>query len=75
LTVPSLLGDDVHTLTLSDGRVIRFWNVVPLYAEEMQLKLQQGAQALFDRFKELGITEVIDPKRTNVSEKPKWWRF
>jgi len=75
LTIPSLLGEDVHTLTLTDGRVVRFWNVVPLYAEEMDLKLQQGTQTLLDRFKRQGITDLIDPKRINVAAKPKWWRL
>ena len=54
---------------MSDGRVIRFWSLVPVYREEMDLKLKQGADALLERFDNAGITELVDPVRPNVAKK------
>ena len=76
LSVPSMLGDEVHRLGLADGRVVRFWSVVPVYKEEMDLKLEKGADALFERFDEVGVTDLIDPDRPNVAAATrKWWQF
>jgi len=70
-----MLGDEAHRLALPDGRTVRFWSVVPVYKEEMELKLEKGADALFERFDEAGITDVVDPDRPNVAATRKWWQF
>jgi hypothetical protein len=49
------------------GREIHFLVAVPLYWEELQLKLREGTQALLDAFALHGITDVIDPLRQNVA--------
>ena len=40
--------------------------VVPVYKEEMDFKLREGAEKLQDLFVEKGITELVDPRRTNA---------
>lgn len=72
---PLLLGDDVHRLTLADGRVVRFWSVVPLYVAEMEFKLRKGADALLERLDEAGVTDLVDPTRPNVAARRSWWPF
>ena len=49
------------------GREIHFLVVVPLYWEELQLKLRQGTQALLRAFAAHGVTDLIDPNRTNAA--------
>lgn len=61
--------------SLSDGQKVGFLQLIPLYAEEVQFKLDHGVRALLDRM--LGIDHVVCPYRLNtcapdiLSEKPK----
>ena len=43
--------------------------VVPLYPEEMALKLKDGSDALLDRFDAKGIGDIIALDRVNVAKK------
>jgi len=45
--------------------------VYPLYPEEMQLKLDHGADALLDRLEQRGITDFVEPGRPNVAKRRK----
>jgi len=49
------------------GRKIHFLVAVPLYWEELQLKLREGTQALLAAFAAHDVTDCIDPHRTNVA--------
>jgi hypothetical protein len=40
---------------------------MPLYQEELELKLREGTEALLEAFDAHGITDRIDPHRTNVA--------
>lgn len=60
--------EDFLTLTAKDGTQINFYALIPLYKEEMDLKLEQGTDALLDLFDETGITELIDIDRPNVTK-------
>lgn len=67
--VPSLLvPEDFFELKLR-ARTIAFFGVVPLYKEEMQLKVEQGAAALFSKLIDAGIKDLVDPDRRNVAKK------
>ena len=61
--------EDFATLHVSDDKVINFYNLFPLYREEMQYKLDEGLEKLIDRFDEADISEVINPTRPNVCKK------
>ena len=69
LLEPSLVPNQFKHLTTKDGSKIWFFAAVPVYKEEMALKISEGAQKLERRFKELGVTELVDPKRINVAAK------
>lgn len=64
------LGEAFMHVDAGDDRV-HMLAVYPLYAEELQLKLDRGAEELFDRLEAEGITDVVSPGRCNVAKGPK----
>lgn len=66
---PITTPDGFDTLQLDDGRTIAFMSIVPLYPEEMDLKLKKDAEALLDRLEAKHILDVIVPGRVNVARK------
>jgi hypothetical protein len=57
---------DFWSLLTPDGFRIGFFAVVPLYAEELDFKLRAGVDSLGARLNEHGISDVVDPQRSNV---------
>jgi len=57
------------TLKLADGRLINFLAIIPIYAEEMQLKLNKGTDVLAGKLASLPLTELMNPSRKNVAVK------
>lgn len=49
-----------------DGRPISFLSVIPLYADELQFKLDKGTDALLDLLDKAGVNELLDPTRPSV---------
>jgi hypothetical protein len=75
LSPPYFLDSDFFRLKTASGAIICFYNLVPLYREEMDLKLKQGADALEDLFEKNGVDfEVLDIERKNVAKKRGWFR-
>ena len=60
------MPDDFRELDVGEGRIVNFYGVVPLYEDEMDFKLEKGAEALFDLFDEHGVTELVAPDRPSV---------
>ena len=60
---------EFNSLVVSPEMKIRFYGVVPLYKEEMDLKLKDGADAIFDRFDRFKVSELLDINRRNVAKK------
>jgi hypothetical protein len=72
--MPRTLPEAFHRLSVDADKTIHFLAVVPTYAEETQLKLDHGAEALEERFTAAGITELLNPKRPNVCPRPnRFW--
>jgi hypothetical protein len=67
---PLLVPDDFRTLTVGE-RTVRFLAVVPLYAEEMDLKLAKGAEVLFDLLDAAEVNEWLGPRRESVAGRKK----
>ena len=63
---PPLEGEEFFTLSLNNGKKIHFWNLVPVYQEEMDYKLKNGADALFELFDRYQVSPIIDISRPNV---------
>ena len=60
---------DFSSLEISKDKTIEFYSVVPLYNEEMNLKLNQGAEVLLDNFDKYKINDLISINRRNVAKK------
>lgn len=69
LAPPCLADEQFFKLQLSAEKTIYFWAVVPLYQEEVDFKLKEGADPLFERFDQHSVTELLDVKRKNVVKK------
>ncbi|MEX1224037.1 MAG: suppressor of fused domain protein [Pirellulales bacterium] len=67
LEFTSLLLLAEKRFTTSDGRDIRIYRMTPLYTEERELEISQGAAALMNAFDKKGIAFKFDPKRPNVA--------
>jgi len=74
LAPPVTVSADFLTLKCNPDKEVHFFSVIPLYQEEMDLKLKKGMDALFDLFDKNGINEIVDINRKNVATK-KWWRL
>ena len=48
--------------------VIEFYSIVPLYDEEMKLKLNKGSNLLLDKLDQYGISVLIMIDRKNVAK-------
>src|SRR5262249_53710239 len=59
LLTPVLVPDEFLTLPVADDRVIHFFGLVPLYAEEVEYKLKHGAEAFAARLADRGVTELL----------------
>lgn len=66
---PVSAPEDFGHLVIDARKTIVFMTLVPLYPEEMALKLKKGSDALLDRFDAKGIKDLIDPARVNVARK------
>lgn len=74
LAPPVTVPKNFLTLECSPEKTVHFFSVIPLYEEEMNLKLKKGMHALFDLLKKNGVNEVVDINRTSVAPKG-WWPF
>ncbi|WP_397570896.1 suppressor of fused domain protein [Schlesneria sp. T3-172] len=58
-----------RTLDMGDDEEIHFYAVIPLYADEMECKVQKGMNYLIDRLDRAEVNEVIDIQRKNTCKK------
>ena len=65
LLSPGVFGEDSYRCALPDGDEIEFFQVIPLYLEEIQHKIENDAETLLDVMND-DLLEVIDPLRLNV---------
>ena len=65
LLCPGVFGEDSFFCRLPDGDEVNFYQVIPLYWEELQYKLEHGSDALLDLCPDESL-EVINPHRLNV---------
>ena len=60
-------GDDPCVFALPGGEPLRFYQLFPLYEEELQFKLGHGAQALLDRMTaQRALSPVLNTARANL---------
>lgn len=70
IILPSInVPDDFYRLTVDEGKTIEFFSIVPLYEEEMSLKLSKGSEVLLDKFVKYELNDIIVADRKNVGKK------
>jgi len=65
--LPPVLGPDGFERVEAAGRAINVFAVIPLYAGEMDLKLDEGSDELIDRLDAAEASELLDPRRPSVA--------
>lgn len=73
LLPPITLPEAFHELAIDGEKTIRFLSVIPLHADEMDLKLREGAEALFDGFERDRVSEILNPQRPSVVKRKRSW--
>ncbi|MEM9029311.1 MAG: suppressor of fused domain protein [Pseudomonadota bacterium] len=63
---PRLLPASHATLMLPDGDRLNFFGLILLYPEEADFKLDQGYEALAEKFEPNGVSELLDLSRRSV---------
>ncbi len=70
ILLPTLYApEEFSELHITQDKVIEFFSLVPLYSEEMNLKLTKGSDVLMDKLDEIDAWELIDIDRKNVAKK------
>ena len=66
LTGPLGCTDGAAWCTLPDGDDVNFYQLTPLYEEEIEFKCSNGAEPLLDMFNAANVEYVVDIKRANL---------
>ncbi|MBC2582745.1 suppressor of fused domain protein [Clostridium sp. DJ247] len=53
-------------LVTSQGNIINFYTLIPIYEEERNFALEKGCEHLIKKMNERGITDVLDITRENI---------
>lgn len=64
LELPYTFGEESMTCKLPNGDVVNFYQMIPLYEEEMNYKVKHGTDELFEKFDD-DFTPVLDIHRRN----------
>jgi hypothetical protein len=67
MVCPPMLSPESFHLLINDNVTIHFMALMPLYPEEVRLKLEKGSQPLNDLFDEAGLTELVELDRPNLA--------
>lgn len=68
LAAPQNVKNGAERAALPDGSSVCFYQVIPIYKEELDYKTEHDADALSSRFADSGVSFVTDPQRENVCE-------
>lgn len=75
LLLPTLaFGEGFQTLEVPNKK-IHFFTLIPLYTEEVNLKMKKGVEALYDGFDKYGISDIVDISRPLTVKKKKFGFF
>lgn len=69
LVTPILAPEAFERLEIGADKIVWFWQLMPLYREEMEFKLDRGLEKLTKRFEMEEVLPIIDPKRPNVCKR------
>lgn len=69
LLPPLELPEPFARLRLSDDEILNFWTIVPIYPDELAVKVNQKAPTLIEALTKKGISDVINPTRPTIFDK------
>lgn len=70
IILPSInVTNEFFELKIDENKIIEFFSIVPLYNEEMNLKLAKGTDLLLEKFDKNSVSDVINISRKNVAKK------
>ena len=64
LLYPGVFGEESFFCRLPDGDEVNFYQVIPLYRDELEYKMEQDADALLNKMR--GISFVVNPTRQDA---------
>lgn len=71
--LPSIVfNEKFHTLELKN-KTIDFYTLIPLYSDEVELKMKKGVESLFDGFDKFNVSDILEIKRPNTVRKKKFF--
>jgi hypothetical protein len=71
VTEPQSLPAEARVMCPGSGEEIAIYALVPIYEDEMDLKLREGAAALGARLAAAGVGDIVDPTRKSVAGRAK----
>ena len=66
ILIPLLVPQSFFRLEVDPGTTIHFLSFVPIYKEEMDLKLRKGLDPLLSKFEKAQVSELLDINRPNT---------
>lgn len=66
LLYPENVADGAENCTLPNGDTVKFYEVLPLYREEMDFKIHNGTKALLEQMQD--VSHILDITRPNCCE-------
>jgi hypothetical protein len=63
LLPPLSLGESLMCMPRGDGATTYFWTIVPLFSEELALKLEKGTDALMEALDAAGVDDIVRQTR------------
>ncbi|HEX9997688.1 MAG TPA: suppressor of fused domain protein [Abditibacterium sp.] len=69
LLPPMELPEKFARLRLSDNEILNFWTIVPIYRDELAVKVNQKAPSLIEKLSSRGVSDIINPTRPSVFDK------
>jgi Suppressor of fused protein (SUFU) len=66
---PRTTPEEFCKLKVNDEKTIHFWAVIPLYPEELKLKLKMGTEMLYVKLNEHNVSELLDLNRPSTVKK------
>ena len=63
---PAHIPPEIGLIKVNDSKAICFLQITPAYIEEIMFAMEHGTEALFKRFNEYGIKDILDINRKNI---------
>jgi len=71
LLMPTIVFKDDFKTLVTANKTINFYTMIPLYKEEVNLKMKKGVEALFDGFDKHGVNDILFIDRPNTAQRKK----